>query len=54
MCPMSCTADVECQLDCPAVPGAIHCCDTSTALCYATGSATCPTPVTGTDAGAGY
>jgi len=49
-CVQSCTSDLDCQNSCPTVPQGENCCDTSTGICYAYSSTTCPVPVSG-DAG---
>jgi len=48
-CVPTCTSDQDCENSCPAVPNGVNCCDTSTGICYAFASSTCPAPVT--DAG---
>lgn len=47
----ACTTNAQCQLACPLVPGGTNCCDTTSAVCYATTQATCPAPAPPQDAG---
>jgi hypothetical protein len=60
VCPSSCTADSECQMGCPASPGAINCCDTVTSACFTSAASECPDMIdsggggTGGDGGGGY
>jgi hypothetical protein len=43
VCTPSCTSDSECENSCPAAPsGGINCCDTSSGVCFANTSSTCP------------
>jgi hypothetical protein len=43
-CVSHCTSDLDCQNSCPAVTGGSNCCDVPTGHCYASPTATCPTP----------
>jgi hypothetical protein len=43
-CVPTCSSDMDCQNSCPTVPNGINCCDTSTGICYAYASTTCPVP----------
>jgi hypothetical protein len=57
VCPSTCSADSDCQSACPAVAGAVNCCDTVTSACFSAASATCPdqtTTSTGSDGGGAY
>lgn len=43
VCTPSCTSDQECESSCPAAPsGGTNCCDTSSGVCFANTSSTCP------------
>ena len=43
---IQCTSDQDCQNVCPPVTnGGANCCDTTTGICYAFASSTCPAPV---------
>lgn len=44
VCIPTCTSDDDCSGSCPDVPGGVNCCDTSTGICYAYASSTCPAP----------
>ena len=44
-CVPTCTSDQDCENSCPLVPNGVNCCDTSTGICYAFASTTCPAPV---------
>jgi hypothetical protein len=42
MCPSTCTTDQECQSACPAIAGALNCCDAVTMACFQSASTACP------------
>ena len=44
-CVSQCATDDDCANSCPQVPNGVNCCDTSTGICYAFNSSTCPAPV---------
>ena len=44
-CVSQCTSDDDCANSCPQVPNGVNCCDTSTGICYAYSSSSCPVSV---------
>ncbi len=51
MCPSSCTTNAECQSGCPAVTGALNCCDAVTMACFQSASSACPGSTSTTGSG---
>ncbi len=43
-CVASCTQDADCANSCPAISGAVACCDLNTRSCFASKSPACPKP----------
>jgi hypothetical protein len=41
-CTPNCKTDSDCQSSCPAVAGALNCCDTSSGVCFTSSEAMCP------------
>jgi hypothetical protein len=41
-CMPNCTSDQDCQSTCPAVAGALNCCDTTSGVCFTSSESACP------------
>lgn len=50
-CVSTCMTNQACQDSCPASPGVLECCDTTTTSCFRSFATSCPAPSTGFDAG---
>ena len=42
VCVSSCTTNTECQSSCPAIAGALNCCDAVTMACFQSAATACP------------
>jgi hypothetical protein len=58
-CAPNCSSDSDCQSTCPAVSGALNCCDPGSGVCFTSSESVCPDQVpeggtSGTGSGGGY